>query len=88
MKALFYSNKTLFNCSAAIPPGDYNSEPVPNMVTFAAGSPTFRCVELIIIDDNIDEDQERFFVTAEPIGSQIIIPDRSSDVLIGDDDRE
>lgn len=54
------------------------------MVTFVAGEPD-QCFALDIVDDDVNEDDERFFVIATPLGSQISIPDQSSDVFILND---
>ena len=71
----------------ATPVLDYDPIPNPAMVTFTAGNP-IQCVTLEIIDDNIDEPEEVFTVTAAPSSVQISIPQPSVAVFITDNDCE
>ena len=64
---------------------DFNPVPSPAQVTFTAGD-TIQCVTLDIFPDDFDEPDEHFIIQATGIGSQISIPDPTSDVIITDDD--
>lgn len=73
---------------AATPGQDYSPVPNPAMVTFTTGS-SFLCVTLNISDDEIDEPEEVFTITAVGEGARISIPVlRSATIVIADDDGE
>lgn len=69
----------------ALPSIDYNPVPDPNLVTFVAGS-LIQCVTLRIMDDSINENGENFLVVATPLDIQLMIPGRTSSVVIQDED--
>ena len=66
-------------------PMDYVALPVPNMVTFPAGSVTgtSRCVDITIINDNVLEmNGENFFVDITTSGNAVVSPGRDRATII------
>ena len=55
-------------------------------MVFSPGNPT-QCSTVDTISDGVSEPDEMFFVSAVPVGDQIIIPDDNSDVIITDNRR-
>lgn len=56
-------------------------------VTFTAGGPTMQCVEFTVVGDDIQEEQESFFVQVLSISSPVTLSPAGASVVIIDDDQ-
>ena len=71
------------------PESDYISSPIPNLSFDFTLSPEQQCVSIPIVDDDIFEDTESFFVRLTNIDeSGVSLVPRSISILILDNDRK
>ena len=71
----------------ATPGVDYNATSNPTTVTFTMGNP-IQCTNLDIMDDDVDEPQEVFTVSAVSLNAAdlVIVTPTSAPVFITDND--